>query len=160
MPIPPYVLHLRSMIGTELLWMPGITAVVLRSTGRGVDEVLLVKRSDNGRWTPVTGIVDPGEDPHVTAVREVEEEACVVAEVERLVWVAATGVVTHVNGDLGQYLDHTFRCRWVEGDPRPGDDESTDARWFPLDELPPLTDLHRERIAVAAENPADVRLGR
>ena len=160
MPIPPYVLHLRSMVGTELLWMPGITAVVLRETARGVDEVLLVKRSDNGQWTPVTGIVDPGEDPHVTAVREVEEEACVVAEVERLVWVAATGVVTHVNGDLGQYLDHTFRCRWVEGDPRPGDDESTDARWFPLDGLPPLTDLHRERIAVAAENPANVRLGR
>jgi 8-oxo-dGTP pyrophosphatase MutT (NUDIX family) len=160
MPIPPYVLHLRSMIGTELLWMPGITAVVLRETARGVDEVLLVKRSDNGSWTPVTGIVDPGEDPYVTAVREVEEEACVVAEVERLVWVAATGVVTHVNGDLGQYLDHTFRCRWVEGDPRPGDDESTDAGWFPLDALPPMADLHRERIAVAADNPTDVRLGR
>jgi 8-oxo-dGTP pyrophosphatase MutT (NUDIX family) len=159
MPIPPYVQHLRSMIGTELLWMPGITAVVLRESERGVDEVLLVKRSDNGRWTPVTGIVDPGEDPHVTAVREVQEEACVVAVVERLVWVAATGVVTHVNGDLGQYLDHTFRCRWVEGDPRPGDDESTDAGWFPLDGLPPLSDVHRERIAVAAENPADVRLG-
>ena len=63
--------------------------------------MLLVRRSDNGAWTPVTGIVDPGEDPHVTAVREVEEEACVVAEVERLVWVSATEVVTHVNGDLG-----------------------------------------------------------
>ncbi len=160
MPIPPYVLHLRSMVGTELLWMPGITAVVLRQTARGVDEVLLVKRSDSGQWTPVTGIVDPGEDPHVTAVREVEEEACVVAEVERLVWVAATGVVTHVNGDLGQYLDHTFRCRWVDGDPRPGDDESTDAGWFALDDLPPMAALHRERIAVAAENPPDVRLGR
>ncbi len=160
MPIPPYVLHLRSMVGTELLWMPGITAVVLREGARGVDEVLLVKRSDNGHWTPVTGIVDPGEDPHVTAVREVAEEACVVAEVERLVWVAATGVVTHVNGDLGQYLDHTFRCRWVQGEPRPGDDESTDARWFALDALPPMADVHRERIAVAAENPADVRLGR
>ena len=94
--------------------------------------------SDNGAWTPVTGIVDPGEDPHVTAVREVEEEACVVAEVERLVWVSASGVVTHVNGDLGQYLDHTFRCRWVSGEPRPGDDESTDARFFPLDALPPM----------------------
>ena len=90
--------------------------------------MLLVRRSDNGAWTPVTGIVDPGEDPHVTAVREVEEEACVVAEVERLVWVSASGVVTHVNGDLGQYLDHTFRCRWVSGEPRPGDDESTDAQ--------------------------------
>ena len=158
MPIPPYVAHLRTMVGRELLWMPGITAVVLRD-GEGGPEVLLVRRSDNGAWTPVTGIVDPGEHPHVTAVREVEEEACVVAEVERLVWVSATEIVTHVNGDLGQYLDHTFRCRWVSGEPRPGDDESTDARWFALDALPEMAARHRDRIAVAVSNPADVRLG-
>ena len=159
MPIPPYVSHLRSMVGTELLWMPGVTAVVLRAARHGADQVLLVKRSDNGAWTPVTGIVDPGEDPHVTAVREVEEEACVVVEVERLVWVSATSVVTHVNGDLGQYLDHTFRCRWVSGEPRPGDDESTDAGWFPLDALPQMRQVFLDRIAVAVANPTDVRLG-
>ena len=158
MPIPPYVAHLLTMIGRELLWMPGITAVVLRE-GEGGPEVLLVRRSDNGTWTPVTGIVDPGEHPHVTAVREVEEEACVVAEVERLVWVSATEVVTHVNGDLGQYLDHTFRCRWVSGEPRPGDDESTDAGWFALDALPPMRQVFLDRIATAVDNPADVRLG-
>jgi 8-oxo-dGTP pyrophosphatase MutT (NUDIX family) len=160
MPIPPYVAHLRSMVGRELLWMPGVTAVVLRPGAAGADEVLLVKRSDNGAWTPVTGIVDPGEHPHVTAVREVEEEASVVAEVERLVWVCATGVVTHSNGDLAQYLDHTFRCRWVSGSPRPGDDESTDAGWFPLDGLPEMSQLHRDRIAAAVDNEVDVRLGR
>jgi len=159
MPIPPYVSHLRTMVGTELLWMPGITAVVLRAAADGTDEVLLVKRSDNGAWTPVTGIVDPGEDPHVTAVREVEEEACVVAEVERLVWVSASGVVTHDNGDLGQYLDHTFRCRWVSGEPRPGDDESTDARFFSLDALPQMGQVFRDRIAVAVDDPRDVVLG-
>ena len=71
MPIPPYVAHLRTMVGRELLWMPGVTAVVLRQGPGGADEVLLVRRSDNGAWTPVTGIVDPGEEPHVTAVREV-----------------------------------------------------------------------------------------
>ena len=159
MPIPPYVAHLRSMIGRELLWMPGVTAVVLRSRAAGSDEVLLVERSDNGAWTPVTGIVDPGEDPHVSAVREVEEEASVVAEVERLVWVSVTDVVTHANGDLAQYLDHTFRCRWVSGDPRPGDDEATDARWFPLDALPEMSPLHRARIAAAVDNSTNVRLG-
>ena len=159
MPIPPYVAHLRTMVGRELLWMPGVTAVVLRPVADGADEVLLVKRSDNGAWTPVTGIVDPGENPHVTAVREVEEEACVVAEVERLVWVAASDVVTHENGDLGQYLDHTFRCRWVSGEPRPGDDESTDARWFALDALPEMRQVYLDRIAVVLDNPADVRLG-
>ncbi len=161
MPIPPYVTHLRSMIGTELMWMPGVTAVVLREApGSSAPEVLLVRRSDNGEWTPVTGIVDPGEDPHVTAVREVLEEACVVARVERLVWVASTGLVTHSNGDVAQYLDHTFRCTWVSGEPRPGDDESTDARWFALEALPEMREVHRERIAVAVQNPRDVRLGR
>lgn len=134
--------------------MPGVTAVVRRG-----EEVLLVRRSDNGAWTPVTGIVDPGEEPHVTAVREVAEEACVVVEVERLVWVASSDVVTHSNGDLGQYLDHTFRCRWVSGDPRPGDDECTDARWFALDALPEMHRLFLDRIATALDNPADVRLG-
>jgi ADP-ribose pyrophosphatase YjhB (NUDIX family) len=150
------------MIGQELLWMPGITAVVLRDRVDGAgdtQEVLLVKRSDNGEWTPVTGIVDPGEDPHVTAVREVEEEACVVAEVERLVWVSASQVVTHLNGDLAQYLDHTFRCRWVSGEPRPGDDESTDAGWFAIDALPEMAPRFHDRIAVAVHNPPDVRLG-
>ncbi|MCU1538121.1 MAG: hydrolase [Humibacillus sp.] len=165
MPIPPYVSHLRTMIGRELLWMPGITAVVLRdgaaaSTGEGgVPEVLLVRRSDNGAWTPVTGIVDPGEHPHVTAVREVAEETCVVAEVERLVWVSAGGVVTHGNGDLAQYLDHTFRCRWVSGEPTPGDDESTEVGWFSLDALPEMAQRFLDRIATAVDNPRDVRLG-
>lgn len=162
MPIPPYVAALRAKIGRDLLWMPGITAVVLRDNpaAPGTTQVLLVKRSDNGEWTPVTGIVDPGEDPHVTAAREVLEEACVVAEVERLVWVWAGDVVTHVNGDVAQYLDHTFRCRWVSGDPRPGDDESSDACWFALDVLPPMRQSHVDRIHCAVANEADVRLGR
>ena len=175
MPIPPYVSHLRTMVGRELLWMPGVTAVVLRDGADGTDgtdgtggpggpggsqqEVLLVRRSDNGAWTPVTGIADPGEHPHVTAVREVLEEASVVAEVERLVWVSATGVVTHVNGDLGQYLDHTFRCRWVAGDPVPGDDEASEAGWFALDAMPEMAQRFIDRIAVAVQNPRDVRLG-
>ena len=158
MPIPAYVAHLRTMVGRELLWMPGVTAVVLRDGPQG-PEALLVKRSDNGEWTSVTGIVDPGEHPHLAAVREVLEEASVVAEIERLVWVRATGVIRHPNGDLGQYVDHTFRCRWVSGDPRPGDDESTEARWFPLDALPQMSQVHTDRIACAVENPRDVRLG-
>lgn len=165
MPIPPYVAHLRTMIGHELLWMPGITAVVLRPVAgdaRTGDEVLLIRRSDTGEWAPVTGILDPGEDAHVGAVREVWEEASVVAEVERLAWVCATGVVTHANGDLGQYLDHTFRCRWVSGEPAPGDDEATEAAWFAVDALPPMREVFRDRIAcaVAVAGPSDVRLGR
>jgi len=160
MPIPPYVAHLRTMVGQQLLWMPGVTAVVLRPAGDGVGEqVLLIRRTDNGQWTPVTGIIDPGEQPHATAEREALEEASVVVEVERLVWVSAGDPVTHANGDLAQYLDHTFRCRWVSGDPEPGDDEASEAGWFGIGELPPMRRLFLDRIACAVENPTDVRLG-
>lgn len=158
MPIPPHVAQLRSKIGTDLLWLPGVTAVVLREADKG-QEVLLIRRSDTGEWAPVTGIVDPGEDPHVAAMREVLEEASVVAGVERLVWVRAGGVVTHANGDLAQYLDHTFRCHWVSGDPHPGDEEASEARWFPVDSLPPMRPVFAERIQCALDNPRDVQLG-
>jgi len=68
MPTPDFVLALREKIGTASLWLSGVTAVVVRG-----DEVLLVRRADTGAWTPVTGIIDPGEEPAVAAVREVEE---------------------------------------------------------------------------------------
>jgi 8-oxo-dGTP pyrophosphatase MutT (NUDIX family) len=153
MPIPEFVVRLREHIGQELLWLPGVTAVVLRD-----DEVLLVRRSDNGRWAPVTGIVDPGEHPAVTAVREAEEETGVQIEVEALVWVSVTPVLTHVNGDLAQYLDHTFRCRYVGGEAHVADDESSEVRWAPLDDLPDMEPVMVERIRTAVAHTGDLRL--
>ncbi|RZU62777.1 NUDIX hydrolase [Zhihengliuella halotolerans] len=156
MPVPDFILRLRERIGTDPLWLPGVTAVVLRGDGR--DEVLLVRRSDNGAWTPVTGIVDPGEHPARTAVREAAEETGVEIEVEALAWVSVTDPVVHVNGDRAQYLDHTFRCRYISGEPYPADDESTAAGWFRLDDLPPMREIYLERIRTAVEHDGSTRL--
>ncbi len=141
MPTPDFVLRLREKIGHDPLWLPGVTAVVLRE-----EEVLLVRRSDNGRWTPVTGIVDPGELPALTAVREAEEETGVTCVVEALVWVNVSEPIVHVNGDHAQYLDHTFRCRYVSGAAHVADDESSDVGWFALDRLPEMPEPLAERI--------------
>ena len=157
MPIPEFIVDLRTKIGTDLLWLTGITAVVVRELD-GIEEVLLVQRSDDLRWTPVNGIVDPGELPQRAAVREVFEEAGLVVEVERLVWVSVTGVVTYDNGDRTQYLDHTFRCRWVEGDPVHDGDEVLGARWCRVDDLPELDTGNAERLAVALANLPECRL--
>ncbi len=46
------------------------------------------------------------------------------AVVERLVWVSVGAVTTYSNGDRAQYLEHTFRCRWVAGEGAVGDDEN------------------------------------
>lgn len=148
MPTPPYVLALRERVGHDLLWMPGATAVVLREDGPS-PRLLLVRRADTGEWTPVTGIVDPGEDPAAAAVREVLEEADVVAVAQRLAQVSVVGPVVYENGDRSQYLDVTFRCLWVSGEPFPADGENTDARWFDLDDLPAMSPSMASRVAAA-----------
>ena len=145
MGVPQFITDLRARIGHDPLWLIGVTAVVRRGGGSGAD-VLLVKRSDNGVWAPVTGIVDPGEEPADAAIREVAEEAGVTAVPEHLVWVHATGPVVHVNGDHAQYLDHVFAMRWVAGEPYAADDENTDARWFPVGALPAMPEHLRNRI--------------
>jgi 8-oxo-dGTP pyrophosphatase MutT (NUDIX family) len=140
-PIPPFVVELRKLVGTHELWMPAVTAVVRRG-----DEILLTKRVDNGRWAPVTGIIDPGEEPAVAARRESLEEAGVEISVDRLASVGASQQITHTNGDLGVYLDLTFACTWVSGEARVCDDENTDVRWWPIDDLPDLHPVLLERI--------------
>lgn len=108
---------------------------------------------------PVSGIIDPGEEPHVAAVREAREEAGVVTEVERLAWVTVTDVVTYENGDRSQYIDHTFRCWWVSGEPRPDHEETTQARFFPVDRLPAMAPVHANRVRVVLEDRPETRLG-
>jgi 8-oxo-dGTP pyrophosphatase MutT (NUDIX family) len=152
MPTPHFVLALREKIGTAPLWLSGVTAVVIRG-----QEVLLVRRADTGDWTPVTGIIDPGEQPATAAVREVEEEAGVCVHPERLVWVRVTDPVVYENGDRSQYLDLVFRLSWLSGEPAPLDGENTEAAWFSLDALPALSSDMRRRIEAAVENRPEAR---
>jgi 8-oxo-dGTP pyrophosphatase MutT (NUDIX family) len=152
-PVPDFILSLRAKIGHDLLWLPAVTAVVLHE-----GTVLLVRRADDGSWSPVTGIVDPGEHPARAAAREVLEETGVACRVQTLVWVGVTEPVVHVNGDRAQYLDHTFRCGYLGGDPHPADDESIEAAWFPLDDLPDMKPVLRERIVTAVSHTGSVRL--
>lgn len=148
MATPDFVLALRAKVGHDPLWLSGVTAVVLREQA-GRRQVLLVRRADDGRWTPVTGIIDPGEQPATAAVREVAEEAGVVAVARRLAWVNTLPPMEYENGDRSQYLDLVFTCEHVSGEPWPADGENTEAAYFDLDGLPPLDEGMARRLAHA-----------
>jgi len=148
MPIPDFVLALRSRLGHDLLWLPGVSAVVVHEDGR----LLLGRRSDNGLWAVVSGIPEPGEQPALAAVREVLEETGIHAVVQGLAAVSSgPDPVRYDNGDLAQYLDLTFWCRAAgDGDPLVADDESTAVGWFDPGALPePLMKSSQVRIARA-----------
>jgi len=153
MPIPPFIVALREQIGHAPLWLSGATAVVLDDAER----VLLVRRSDTGHWAAISGIVEPGEHPGVTAKREALEEASVHVEVERLVEVTVTDLYEHQNGDRSQYLNLTFRCSYLSGEPRVGDDENLDVAWFNVHDLPVMSEEDRARIRVAHRNEPETR---
>src|ERR1044072_2113169 len=135
MPTPDFILELRRMVGHHELCLPGVTAVVRRG-----DELLLVQRSDNHEWTPVTGIVDPREEPAAAARREALEETGVEIAVERLAQVGVVGPHTHPNGDRATYIDHVFACSWVAGEPYVADDESVAVGWYSVADLPPMSE--------------------
>ncbi|MEU8977336.1 NUDIX domain-containing protein [Streptomyces sp. NPDC048309] len=142
---PDFIRTIRASAGHQLLWLPGVSAVVFDDEGR----VLLGQRSDNGRWALISGIPDPGEQPAACAVREVYEETAVRCEVERVVLVRAGDQVTFHNGDICQFMDTTFRCRAVGGEARVNDDESLEVGWFDVDALPELSEHALFRIKQA-----------
>ncbi|RZU50341.1 8-oxo-dGTP diphosphatase [Krasilnikovia cinnamomea] len=141
MPVSPYIARLRAHVGHDLLLLPGVSAVVHNAAGH----LLLARRSDNGRWSLPAGIIDPGEQPSDTVIREVFEETGVHVEIERVGGVA-THPVVYPNGDICEYLNVWFRCRAVGGAPRTDGDESLEVGWFALDDLPELDDWARLRI--------------
>ncbi|WP_293954502.1 NUDIX domain-containing protein [uncultured Corynebacterium sp.] len=155
MPVPDFILNIREKIGHDQLWLPAVTAVVIRDVPPGspfhvTPDVLLVKRADNGEWTPPTGICDPDEQPHVTAAREVLEETGLEVTADALLGVGVVGPVTYENGDVSSYMDTALRCTVVGSDePVLGDDENTEVGWFPISKMPVTNQRFRMVIADA-----------
>lgn len=150
MPTPAYIEAIRSTYGHGPLLLPGVSAVVLKGSSEAL-RLLLVRRTDNGRWSVPAGIVEPGEQPADTIVREVLEETCVTIRAERLVLLCAEPEISYPNGDRCQFISMTFRCAYVDGEARVGDEESTAVRWFELSSLPELSTRQLRRIACALQ---------
>ncbi|MDT0316783.1 NUDIX hydrolase [Streptomyces millisiae] len=145
MTTPGFIRDLRTRIGHELLFLPGVTAVVLDDQGR----VLLGRRADDGGWALVSGIPEPGEQPAEAAVREVHEETAVRCVAERVLLVQTLDPIRYDNGDCCQYMDVTLLCRAVGGEARVNDEESLEVGWFSPDALPPLREAALTRIKLA-----------
>ncbi|MEU5434237.1 NUDIX domain-containing protein [Streptomyces sp. NPDC020719] len=148
MATPEFIRAIRASAGHQLLFLPGVSAVVFDDDGR----VLLGRRADSGEWSIIGGIPEPGEQPAETAVREVYEETAVRCVVEKVILVDALSPVTYPNGDRCQFMDICLLCRAVGGEARVNDEESLEVGWFPVDALPELQDFALFRIKQALAN--------
>jgi ADP-ribose pyrophosphatase YjhB (NUDIX family) len=108
--------------------VPAVTAFVMNDAG----EVLLERRSDNGRWGMPGGVQEIGESITQTVVREVKEETGVDVEVVGLVGIYTDPghVIAFGDGEVRQEFSLCFRARPVGGEIG-SSAESYEVRWIP-----------------------------
>jgi len=130
-----YLGQLRALAGERTLLAMGAGGVVRDEAGR----VLLIRRSDNGRWAFPSGTMELGETVRDCAIREVREETGLVAEaVTPFGLYSDPGHHPEPNMYGFTYQHITLACRvdsW-SGELQRVTDETIDAAFFPPDELP------------------------
>ena len=129
MPISPYLRDLRRQIGSALIVLPSVGAVVRHADGR----VLLVHDASTDAWVLPGGAVDPDESPTDALVREVWEETGLHVEPRAVLGVyGGRDLRVHYgNGDRVSYVLTAFLCHVLGGEIRPDGDETLDVAWIP-----------------------------
>lgn len=123
--------------------------VAIRRTD-GPPEIAIVCMKPKLRWQLPKGIVDPGETPQVTAVREVREEAGVETELVRLIETIEYWYRSVQNGRPVRYhkFVHFYLLRFVGGEISDHDHEVEEARWATFEEALELLEFKGEREVV------------
>ena len=109
-----YINALRAKIGTQLLLLPSVAAVIHDKSGR----LLLQQKASGEGWSLPAGGIEPGETPEMAVEREVLEETGLTVTSTKLLKVFAGRDFryTYPNGDQVEYTVALFRC-WTEGVP-------------------------------------------
>lgn len=128
MPLSEYIASIRSRIGSDLLLLPGVTAVI-----REGDRFMLARSRDSEMWSLIGGGVEPGEEPAESLMREVFEETGASVRVRRIVgaYGGPSMVVTYPNGDQVGYVTIAYDCELLTT-ARPDMEEVTELGWFSL----------------------------
>jgi len=110
-------------------------------------EVVIVAVGGQNRWQLPKGLVDKGENPEVTAVREAREEGGVSSEVVQLIETIEYWYAGLDNGIRVRFHKrvHFFLLRYLSGDTRDHDWEVNEARWVPIEDATSQLAFDNER---------------
>lgn len=133
-----YIKEIRALIGSRPFILVGSAVLVFNKEY----EVLLQLRSDTGRWGIPGGAMEPGESFEETARRELFEETGLLLKRLKFLDVAAGEeyYFQYPNGDEIYNAIALYACEDWEGNLKMNDGESKELRFFPLNNLPYLTE--------------------
>lgn len=127
---------------------PSVVAVVRDDAGK----VLMIHKTDNGKWALPGGGHEIGESIADTVVREVKEETGYDVGVETITgtYTNPNHVMAYDDGEVRQQFSIAFRARLIGGEAATSS-ESEEVEWLSPEQIDGL-DLHpsmRQRIADA-----------
>lgn len=148
-----YVKTMRKLIGHEPLLLCGASIILFNQS----DQVLMLRRADNGCWCFPGGAVDLGEKTEDAAQRELFEETGLSAE-ELSVFGVFSGEELHYiypNGDEVYIVDVVYTSNKFSGEIMM-DNESREYHFFNIEDIPsevsppvmPVVEELKKRIAL------------
>lgn len=113
-------------------------------------EIAIVLMKPRLRWQLPKGLVDPGESPQATALREVREEAGVDTELIRLIETIEYWYRSVRYGKPVRYhkFVHFYLLEYRSGDVANHDHEVEESRWVSLEQALEMLDFKSERDVV------------
>ena len=133
------------MIGKRKIFAITARAIIQDGDGR----ILFVRRSDNSEWVMPAGSIELEESIYDCVKREVYEETglTVSAAVPFAIYSDPRFSFVTAYGDPYQMFSVVFLVEEWTGNLKSETDETIDARFFPVDELPPIPALYQETLA-------------
>ena len=127
-----YIHELRQQIGPRKIILNAATTIIEKD-----GKILLQRRTDNGKWGLIGGLMEMNETFQETAIREVLEETGLEVRLDSFLGIFHNHNMVWSSGDQAHVITAFFTASIISGEPRI-DEESLELRFFGLEEMPPL----------------------
>lgn len=124
----------------ELRKITGPRKLILNCSGAFIEKdgkILFQRRTDNGQWGLIGGLVEMNETYEQAALREIREETGLEVRLTSFIGIFHNHDMVWSNGDAAHVISAMFTAEIISGEPRI-DEESYELRFFGPDELPPF----------------------
>lgn len=127
-----YIHDLRKIVGARKIILNCAGALIIRD-----DKILFQRRTDNGKWGLIGGLLEMNETYEEAVLREIREETGLEVRLDSFLGIYHNHEMVWSNGDAAHVITAFFTASIVKGEPRI-DEESYELRFFERDEIPAL----------------------